>query len=162
MTQPIVDSFHIHSWHLVAKWLYANTNLSNPRITRWYFILFFEGLFDYDNRTSSVILLASDFYWRNSIQIMQEYSHLCRFGDRCRKLNDPEHLRYYLHNRLPKCQDNQNCALISDWSHREKFQHDGMPCVLIPCNNGLQCPRALELAHTKVYKHVWGPAWDPV
>ncbi|RUP47495.1 hypothetical protein BC936DRAFT_145672 [Jimgerdemannia flammicorona] len=84
----------------------------------------------------------------------KEYSHLCRFGDMCRELDDPDHQRYYIHKHLPNCRDDRNCAQIGDWSHRESFNHNKMPSILIPCKFGLQCPRVSDMAHITMYKHV--------
>ncbi|RUS26292.1 hypothetical protein BC938DRAFT_470965, partial [Jimgerdemannia flammicorona] len=84
----------------------------------------------------------------------KEYSHLCRYGDMCREFDDPDHQRYYIHRHLPNCQDDRNCVQIGDWSHRESFNHNKMPSVLIPCKFGLQCPRVSDMAHITTYKHI--------
>jgi len=81
----------------------------------------------------------------------KKYSHLCRWGESCGKLNDPGHCKEYYHFLGHRCPD-KDCKRI-DEDHLSTYSHHGIADIRPPCINGLNCNQRFVGIHAFSYSH---------
>jgi len=83
----------------------------------------------------------------------QEYTHPCPYQQSCWSRTDPEHLKFYTHDKnLPKC-TSLICFSLKDPTHRAKYHHSGRRDYMIKCRNGPNCSEKGNNEHSHKYSH---------
>ncbi|CAF1530098.1 unnamed protein product, partial [Adineta ricciae] len=81
-----------------------------------------------------------------------EFSHICRFNDQCRKQADEPHL-VHEHHKVPRCTDDRDCRKKADPVHRAQYRHRGLPDFLMPCQYQELCYHQKSDEHCLKYFH---------
>jgi len=88
----------------------------------------------------------------NRLDHIQKERHTCKWGWDCRmKLRDKQHSQNFIHEQLPKCQQDDLCPLMEDPDHRSKENHTKMWCYLVPCKNFHNNKKCNACDKTKYY-----------
>jgi hypothetical protein len=83
----------------------------------------------------------------------QSFTHPCPYQQSCWSRTDPEHLKYYTHDKnLPKCTYTP-CSKLKDHVHRAQYHHQGRRDYMIKCRNGNSCSEKGSHEHTLKYYH---------
>eukprot|EP00002_Diphylleia_rotans_P016257 TRINITY_DN3162_c0_g1_i2.p1 TRINITY_DN3162_c0_g1~~TRINITY_DN3162_c0_g1_i2.p1 ORF type:complete len:1864 (+),score=286.85 TRINITY_DN3162_c0_g1_i2:1390-6981(+) len=83
---------------------------------------------------------------------MKGYSHICCWGRQCKELEDPTHLKRFVHIVRPECKT-ENCDYVLDDSHCLVYSHRGIRDVRLYCSYGDKCRKKAEPAHYREYHH---------
>jgi len=65
---------------------------------------------------------------------MSQELHTCQWGNQCKFLQNPEHLKVTLHEDLPRCNSGGKCPRISDPLHRSQMSHVGFWDWMLVCH----------------------------
>ena len=81
-----------------------------------------------------------------------EFVHVCKYGNECKMLDDPEHMRTFKHMDKKDCQYGQSCCKQTDPKHRLEFRHAGLWDYMLPCTKN-PCQHTGNTNHCLRYTH---------
>ena len=82
---------------------------------------------------------------------IKQYTHPCRFSEKCRRKHHEPHLVHIPH-LVPNCAQDEDCPQLDDPLHRAQFRHSELPDYLVPCRSKQNCTITTK-EHKIKYSH---------
>lgn len=80
-----------------------------------------------------------------------QYTHPCRFSEKCRQKYREPHLVHIPHT-VPNCDQDTKCSQLADPLHRAQYRHSNLPDYLVPCKYQQGC-KTKTAEHRIKYSH---------